>query len=1178
VGPAGTVDWEPGQLVLKDGAKLTQDLEGETWFELELDLQFSNLNEDGQKSRLEVLLDRRPATDSFLRISQSRQNGKTSSEIALYETPEQGSNEFTKAFPRKIRSQTIDRDLPSGLWQIKYYGGVWAIRAPMDSPKLFGYVDFSRSKINVLHVSTHGQSCRCSNVKIHRVPRVQFPSNQEETKELASAKLLSERLRALHDQQRGPEALKIGEAALAINHRLLGTYHPDVLAVQNNLARAYQLMELPNEAQMTFEETLRIWKCLYPEDHPGLAMSLNNLAVLQDSMGQTMKAEALYVESLAMRQRLYAVDVSEVAVSLNNIAVVRMALGRMSDAESALEQAVKIDRRLFRRDHPNLANSLHNLASLRQRQGRLLEAESLFEEALAMRQRLSPEGNSDVANSLNNLAVLRRSMGKLTEAEPLVEQSLLIYRRTFEGDNPYVAATLNNLASLRLSLGRADEANALHEECLAITKRLYPMDHPAVAEVLTKLSISHSMLGRDAEAESLCEQGLLMLQRMFPGDHPDVAKCQRTLASLKMKLGSTMQAEQLFESSLAMNKRLYIGDHYEVASSLNHFAYFRLSQGQFSEAEPLYEQSLAMIERMRTTVRDEVLERAAYSETLNLLTTARRYATVLVSSEKVREAISVFERGSNRIGLDLFAGGRIEAEKVFRATATSEDLARYEAAVKSEVEARASLLEAEIRFGLSPEDEKADWSKKLTNAREELSNATADVFDELRGLVPQLNPMKADELLAALHDGQGLLIWVWNTSGPVLLVAGNDDVQALKLATDVAETTRLTESVTRLRTWISVQPNATVDDGPAIIQAARDGLLPADARTAISRYKSLIAVPDGPIHGVPLELLVPDLPISYAPSATIALNRIKASTSRRESRTNAVVLGNPQFNHERSFDNDPPSAVSSTTAEERMDFSDGGFLTPLPGTGLEANSVAKLIDQGLVLLLGADATTPKLNAAIEAHPPRILHLATHGLMGTAERPLMASLALTTPTEPTPADTGFVTLKDILSTWGARLHGTELVVLSACNTARGVQQGDTSMALPLGMFVCGAETVIASQWKVDDTATALLMSRFYTNWLGKTEFEREVDGVTYPPGQSLSKLAALREAQSWLRGLTRDQVESITKSLADPATDGATAITQFTRGGDDELETPLDLEHPYAHPYYWSSFVLYGSPE
>ncbi len=132
-----------------------------------------------------------------------------------------------------------------------------------------------------------------------------------------------------------------------------------------------------------------------------------------------------------------------------------------------------------------------------------------------------------------------------------------------------------------------------------------------------------------------------------------------------------------------------------------------------------------------------------------------------------------------------------------------------------------------------------------------------------------------------------------------------------------------------------------------------------------------------------------------------------------------------------------------------------------------------------------------------------------------------------------------------------------------------------MALPLGFFVCGAETVVASLWKVDDTATALFMSRFYANYLGRSESRREVDGEPYAAGEPLGKLAALREARSWLRSLTVVERDRLTGATPDEIAEAATRDPTPPRGRAVPANARRDAR-PYDHPYYWSAFVLYGS--
>ncbi|HZI04112.1 MAG TPA: CHAT domain-containing protein, partial [Archangium sp.] len=67
--------------------------------------------------------------------------------------------------------------------------------------------------------------------------------------------------------------------------------------------------------------------------------------------------------------------------------------------------------------------------------------------------------------------------------------------------------------------------------------------------------------------------------------------------------------------------------------------------------------------------------------------------------------------------------------------------------------------------------------------------------------------------------------------------------------------------------------------------------------------------------------------------------------------------------------------------------------------------------------------------------------------------------------------------------GLNLWGTQLVVLSACDTGRGeVKLGQGVYGLRRALVVAGAETVVMSLWKVNDGATHELMESYYRNLL------------------------------------------------------------------------------------------------
>jgi CHAT domain-containing protein len=274
---------------------------------------------------------------------------------------------------------------------------------------------------------------------------------------------------------------------------------------------------------------------------------------------------------------------------------------------------------------------------------------------------------------------------------------------------------------------------------------------------------------------------------------------------------------------------------------------------------------------------------------------------------------------------------------------------------------------------------------------------------------------------------------------------------------------------------------------------------------------------------------------------------------------------------------DPRSARAAVRAWRRQQetvATRGTGHKRLPGTLWEVQSVARLVPGAMVLTgsLASEQQLDRLNQGNGLKRYRLLHFATHGETDEGE-PDRSALILAQDQLPDPLKQaqarrkvydGRLTVQTIRREWTL---DADLVVLGACQTALGQEAGGEGLlGFAHALLSKGARGLVLSRWKVDDTATALLMIRFYENLLGKR------------PGlnKGMKRAEALAEAKKWLAGLKRKQAGELAARLSGGVLRGTEAEAKPVVKG-----KPAKLpqgEYPFAHPYYWAAFVLVGDAD
>jgi CHAT domain-containing protein len=214
----------------------------------------------------------------------------------------------------------------------------------------------------------------------------------------------------------------------------------------------------------------------------------------------------------------------------------------------------------------------------------------------------------------------------------------------------------------------------------------------------------------------------------------------------------------------------------------------------------------------------------------------------------------------------------------------------------------------------------------------------------------------------------------------------------------------------------------------------------------------VVFLPQGPLYFVPFpalrdgqgKYLIENHTISTAPSIQ-TLEFTQAKNKQPRANGTALVVGDPT-----------------------MPWFEAAQLPALPGARQEAINIANILKTQP--LIGDQATKTAVLEQIKT--ASTIHLATHGLLSKVSGDAPGAVALA----PSGQDKGFLTASEIFD---LNLNAN-LVVLSACDTARGEVTSDGVVGLSRSLIAAGVPSVVVSLWAVDDQSTSALMGDFYRN--------------------------------------------------------------------------------------------------
>ncbi|GJM43161.1 MAG: hypothetical protein DHS20C21_00030 [Gemmatimonadota bacterium] len=869
----------------------------------------------------------------------------------------------------------------------------------------------------------------------------------------------------------------------------------------------------------------------FPEEHHRTLEAVSNLAVLLLRNGEADEALELFKRTLTIARSIFQEPHWEISLAINNVASTLDNLGFPERAIPLFREALSMRQELFGEVDARVGTSLQDLASAYETLGDYQNAEILSREALQITRQVLPEGDPQIAVASSNLGNLLGVAGNPERARDYYDEALHIYRAKYGKAHPNIAITIDAIGHLDLRDGRLSEAEDRFTEALAMREELLG-EHPYTSISIGNLAAVRAAQGDLARARKGFAMAEAQLRDRLGEGHIQTARAQVQLGRAERQLGLLDAAEGHLAEGLATLVARLGAESADAGGAFQDLGLIRHVRGDWAAAESLLTLAAAAYDGSRAHVP------LGFSRAMFRTPPHARLAAERVLLGRGREGWEAAERGSGRVLWELV------------------DLAGHVALSEEQERSRTDILHrlanAERKVNLHRStDEGIDSAEFSATSRElhDVATEWARWQNQAAQTIPAGRPFSLERVQAALDETCVIVGWVdadlggGNTASWAWLIGAEKTVEWFRLPEEG------TASEQELKTSIA---EPWLDPGPAAraVWSARFG--PIEDR--LQGIEQLIVVPSGPMMGVPIEVLQDDqgrsvldrFQVTYAPSATLW-----AALAERPSRAGAIralLVGDPPHSPDQKKQMTTGEAVLIASLDETQRES-GAWegilrgndeslraLRRLPQARREVESISSRFSSS-ELLLGPDASEQALSAMADGDELKdygLIHFATHAAIDD-ERPERSAIVLSQVDLPDPyvaavrgarVFDGLLSTREIMTEW--RLDA-DLVTLSGCETALGrATYGEGFLGFGHGLFQAGARSILVSLWKVEDSATALLMEEFYEFWLGD-------GGVPIT-----TKTTALRRAKQACRDFSAD-------------------------GG----------SYPYAHPAYWAGFVLVG---
>ncbi|WP_419194104.1 CHAT domain-containing tetratricopeptide repeat protein [Novipirellula herctigrandis] len=854
---------------------------------------------------------------------------------------------------------------------------------------------------------------------------------------------------------------------------------------RNAVVKAEQILQNANEA-----------------GDPAMVQVLGELAILERVFGRLEDALKYAKRAISLADLVLDDDSTERGHLLYTLAMIESQLGDQTSAIESLNRAICVFEDAGSESRVDIAMSTSSLAAMYDAIGNIPQAETHFMEALHhFDAKVNPNPiDQPIVYSmiLTSVGAFYRDIGDYDKASKYLLQSVKQSEQLHGSSSIPFADALKEYAFLLKKRGQLHEAQIHYRRVLAIEEDRLGKTNPNIAFDWHMLGGVMAASGENKAAIDCDLKAIELYENVNAGKTPFMATLLNNLAWSHLREGNFGEGEKQLDRALKLYLEIHGSEHSETANALSTRSVLKAHAGKLDGAIADLKQATKIYERIIRLTLDVGSDKAKLNFLRSLegktnLAYCLHFQFAPNNQNAARLALETILQRKGRVMEVL----RDRRRHLSRTKHVDEGLVEQLGTVKAELSK--SLLqtggvshEAKLRIH-SLKDKQDQLERQLVSS---LGSLGVDYQEPSLASVAQGLPTKGvlleyvkywDEDLSV---PQGARASIPRRYGVYLLRSDQTFEFAL-----LGKADRIDSKIIEFRKAIADRSEAeTRRLGKELYE-----LLVFPLHRHLADKRQILISPDSFLNLLPFcaliddrdRFLIEDFELTYLGCGR-DLIRLSSEPTKREAVSPMFIVANPATDAELGEE----STARRSRHHETREF------TSLPGAEAEGKAIKRMFPAAS-LVSGKEASEYIVKSL---KSPQMVHVASHGFFlprirrevffdyggGKTmklllpepllnENPLVRSGLVMAGADHFCGGHGDDGILTALELSNVDLSGTELAVLSACQTAVGeVYDGEGVFGLRRALVLAGARTQVISLWNIDDQSTSVLMQQFYKN--------------------------------------------------------------------------------------------------